>query len=913
MLRESCERLSSRRSLKLCASVFLLSSIRFFLLSLSLSLSLSHSSPPSFLSPPPLLPLPPSLSPSLPPSLSPSLPPSLSPSLPPSLSPSLAPSLSPSLPVTISPSPSHFPLSLFSPLPRPSDLLPGSAIPRCTVGCCGSHTCFSFPTFRAIPEVFNQCPLPSISRLPQFILPAARQSPGARVAAVAGVRAADARGAHHGASSADRHAQVVRHSLGHSGALLRLLAPSHLPRSLAPPSLPRTYCFWVDSKPASVGDARDNPVPYRRGEVQSKGRPVLFTPLAFSPSPLVSPSHPPRFSAAADGDARDNRVLPRRGEVWSQGCLVSLESIHPPPFPPSPLPPHPPPLRISPAAAGGDARDNRVLYRRGEVGRGVRLVTLHSTHFLTLLLHLTPLLLIYLSQLLAVMLAIIGFFIGVGKFGAEAATESRHARMGIAVFTFTLAQPLLGVIRPHKGNKIRVAWYFAHWLLGILAVGMGWYVLFLGLGLYEHETDQDVQRDHITAALSLSAAGSMGPSDGLTLFPSVTHVSSLLHLGGRGSLLIKGFLLPSLLPVSPPTPSPPPFPPPLSPSLSPPLSPSLSPPLSPSLSPPLSPSLSPPLSPSLSPPLSPSLSPPLSPSLSPPLSPSLSPPLSPSLSPPLSPSLSPPLSPSLSPPLSPSLSPPLSPSLSPPLSPSLSPPLSPSLSPPLSPSLSPPLSPSLSPPLSPSLSPPLSPLPFPPTLPLPFPPTLPLPFPPTLPLPSPPTLPLPSPPTLPLPFPPTLPLPFPPTLPLPFPPTLPLPFPPTLPLPFPPTLPLPFPPTLPLPFPPTLPLPFPPTLPLPFPPTLPLPFPSPLATTQGYKIALGVTTSLMLFAFLLLGRWDHLVGQADSASKVDGLTRFPSVAHVSSLLHLGGGKASEERIAAERGVAEERAAALGGV
>ncbi|CAI5466749.1 unnamed protein product [Closterium sp. Yama58-4] len=58
-------------------------------------------------------------------------------------------------------------------------------------------------------------------------------------------------------------------------------------------------------------------------------------------------------------------------------------------------------------------------------------------------------------QLLAVMLAMIGFFIGVAKFGADAATESRHARMGIAVFTFTLAQPLLGVIRPHKGNKVR--------------------------------------------------------------------------------------------------------------------------------------------------------------------------------------------------------------------------------------------------------------------------------------------------------------------------------------------------------------------------------------------------------------------------------------------------------------------------
>ncbi|GJP46241.1 hypothetical protein CLOM_g5549 [Closterium sp. NIES-68] len=152
-------------------------------------------------------------------------------------------------------------------------------------------------------------------------------------------------------------------------------------------------------------------------------------------------------------------------------------------------------------------------------------------------------------QLLAVMLAFIGFFIAVGKFGKEAATESLHARMGIAVFTFTLAQPLLGLLRPHKGNKVRVAWYFLHWLLGILAVGLGWYVLFLGLELYEHETDQNVKSYEIALGVGTSLllfaflllgrwdhlvgqADSASKVDGLTRFPSVAHVSSLLHLGG---------------------------------------------------------------------------------------------------------------------------------------------------------------------------------------------------------------------------------------------------------------------------------------------------------------------------------------------------------------------------------------------
>ena len=42
----------------------------------------------------------------------------------------------------------------------------------------------------------------------------------------------------------------------------------------------------------------------------------------------------------------------------------------------------------------------------------------------------------------------------------------------------------------------------------------------------------------------------------------------------------------------------------------------------------------------------------------------------------------------------------------------------------------------------------------------------------------------------------------------------------------------------------------------------------------------------MSFIYLLLGRWDYLVSQADDSPMVDGVKRFPSMWHVSSMAHL---------------------------
>jgi hypothetical protein len=45
-------------------------------------------------------------------------------------------------------------------------------------------------------------------------------------------------------------------------------------------------------------------------------------------------------------------------------------------------------------------------------------------------------------------------------------------------------QPVLGLLRPHKGNPLRLIWYFLHWLLGTTAVILAWVNIYWGLDQY---------------------------------------------------------------------------------------------------------------------------------------------------------------------------------------------------------------------------------------------------------------------------------------------------------------------------------------------------------------------------------------------------------------------------------------------
>ena len=92
------------------------------------------------------------------------------------------------------------------------------------------------------------------------------------------------------------------------------------------------------------------------------------------------------------------------------------------------------------------------------------------------------------SQVLAILCVTPAFGIAVNKFDA---LDSIHAQMGIAIFIMMALQPVLAIMRPHKGSALRAVWYVTHWTLGMAAVALGWWNCFTGLQLYTEEWATD--------------------------------------------------------------------------------------------------------------------------------------------------------------------------------------------------------------------------------------------------------------------------------------------------------------------------------------------------------------------------------------------------------------------------------------
>lgn len=60
-----------------------------------------------------------------------------------------------------------------------------------------------------------------------------------------------------------------------------------------------------------------------------------------------------------------------------------------------------------------------------------------------------------------------------------------HVQMGNAVFIIACINFGLGLIRPHKGFKIRILWYFLHFTCGTCVVAFAWYTIYTGMNAYE--------------------------------------------------------------------------------------------------------------------------------------------------------------------------------------------------------------------------------------------------------------------------------------------------------------------------------------------------------------------------------------------------------------------------------------------
>ena len=68
-----------------------------------------------------------------------------------------------------------------------------------------------------------------------------------------------------------------------------------------------------------------------------------------------------------------------------------------------------------------------------------------------------------------------------------------HGQFGLALFILAFLQPLLGLVRPKKGDAMRGAWYAAHWFIGVCLVIMAWVNTYLGANLFNYIFGANVQ------------------------------------------------------------------------------------------------------------------------------------------------------------------------------------------------------------------------------------------------------------------------------------------------------------------------------------------------------------------------------------------------------------------------------------
>ena len=80
-------------------------------------------------------------------------------------------------------------------------------------------------------------------------------------------------------------------------------------------------------------------------------------------------------------------------------------------------------------------------------------------------------------------------FAGLG----DAGLKYTHGQFGLAIFILAFLQPLLGLLRPNKGDSKRGAWYAAHWLVGVSLVIMAWVNVYLGADLFNYIFGANVQ------------------------------------------------------------------------------------------------------------------------------------------------------------------------------------------------------------------------------------------------------------------------------------------------------------------------------------------------------------------------------------------------------------------------------------
>ncbi|CAL9135158.1 unnamed protein product [Musa textilis] len=94
-------------------------------------------------------------------------------------------------------------------------------------------------------------------------------------------------------------------------------------------------------------------------------------------------------------------------------------------------------------------------------------------------------------QITAILLATAAAVLSLINF--ENSFDNTHQRIGLAVYAFIWIQPVIAFFRPHRGIKMRSAWYLVHWLLGTGVCVLGIANVYVGLHAFHERTSRSVR------------------------------------------------------------------------------------------------------------------------------------------------------------------------------------------------------------------------------------------------------------------------------------------------------------------------------------------------------------------------------------------------------------------------------------
>ncbi|CAI7753199.1 unnamed protein product [Closterium sp. NIES-54] len=109
-------------------------------------------------------------------------------------------------------------------------------------------------------------------------------------------------------------------------------------------------------------------------------------------------------------------------------------------------------------------------------------------------------------QIVAVVFVFTGAVIALVTSGTRG-LDYLHGQLGLAIFIIVLVLPIGGFVKPSRNSSYRVFWRFGHWLVGIVAVVLGWVNVFLGLDRYTTMFSGNQKAYLIIIGIAISAFG----------------------------------------------------------------------------------------------------------------------------------------------------------------------------------------------------------------------------------------------------------------------------------------------------------------------------------------------------------------------------------------------------------------------